>query len=67
VKLCPKTLRSVAKELRASAKWRRRLARDDARKYHAYGSAAVWAAEAEALDLFATHFEGQAKAAEKKK
>jgi hypothetical protein len=66
MKLCPKTLRSVAKELRASAKVQRMIAKRDAR-LGSYSSAADWAIRVEMLGHWAAHFEGQARAAEGRK
>lgn len=61
--LCPKTLRSVARELRQSAKSHSKLERAACR-YRSYNSADTHRENAILLGIWATHFEGQAKAAE---
>lgn len=63
-RLDPATLRSVAKELRKSARTKRAMAKADA-KAACYAGAADWQLLARHLDVWAGHFYGQATSAEK--
>lgn len=64
-KLDAATLRSVAKEMRASSKTNDRMARKYASRGF-YAAAHGWSEIAWSLNVWAEHFEGQARAAVKR-